>query len=101
MRHLVMVVGTGGMGALTSGRLLLEAGLARFAHGTWFPSYDTRQRGGPAECTVILSDEEVYSPVCQELPALIMMHRSQLDRFRERVIPGGLAVLERGCSLER
>lgn len=101
MRYVVMIAGMGGMGILTAGQILAEAGMQKYPHVTWFPSYDARQRGGFSECTVILSDKEIYSPVTLDLEAIIVMHVFQTARFRDVVTPGALVIAEKGCGLER
>lgn len=101
MKHVLMIVGIGGMGILTAGRIVAEAGMRRYGYATWFPSYDARQRGGSSECTVVISDNEICSPVTLDTDAIIMMDVSQVAAFRDLVIPGGLVVAEKGCLFGR
>ncbi|HPD40310.1 MAG TPA: 2-oxoacid:acceptor oxidoreductase family protein, partial [Anaerolineae bacterium] len=64
MRHEdIIISGFGGQGALFAGQLLAYAGLAEGLQVTWIPSYGPEMRGGTANCTVILSEEEIGAPI--------------------------------------
>ncbi|MBT9161284.1 MAG: hypothetical protein DDT26_02589 [Dehalococcoidia bacterium] len=60
---------------------------------TWFPSYGPEMRGGTANCTVVLSDEPVASPLADDPTALIAMNPPSLDKFESTVARGGTIVL--------
>ena len=90
----VMVVGLGGQGALLIGRLLAQAGMPLFKHVLYFPNYGPQMRLGDSECTVILSDEEVSSPVVLYPQAAIVMGPAPLAKFEKRVAPGGIMLLD-------
>lgn len=94
MRHDVIMTGVGGRGVLTAGLLLAQAALPKYKHILWFPSYQAAMRGGPCECSVILSDEEVYSPVLSQTQSLIVIDASQFQDFISRVLPGGVIITE-------
>ena len=71
MRHEETVFsGFGGQGVLFSGQLLSYAGMAEDLYVTWIPSYGPEMRGGTANCTVILSEEEIGAPVVRHPPSL-------------------------------
>lgn len=93
-RFEVLMTGVGGKGVLTAGQLLAQAGMAQYRHVLWFPSYQAAMRGGPCECTVVLSDEEIASPILTETQSLVVMEPSQLKPFEHRLIPGGLLLVE-------
>ncbi|MFQ5827514.1 MAG: 2-oxoacid:acceptor oxidoreductase family protein [Dehalococcoidia bacterium] len=93
-RHDVIMTGVGGKGVLTAGLLLAQAGMARYRNVLWFPSYQAAMRGGPSECTVILSDEDIASPILTQAQALVVMDPSQLQAFEGRVKPGGILITE-------
>jgi 2-oxoglutarate ferredoxin oxidoreductase subunit gamma len=88
------MTGVGGKGVLTAGLLLAQAGMARYRNVLWFPSYQAAMRGGPSECTVILSDEDIASPILTQAQALVVMDSSQLRAFEGRVKPGGILITE-------
>lgn len=92
--HKVMFAGIGGKGVLTVGRLLAESGLAKYRYSSFFPNYGAAQRGGDAECTVSLSDEEPDSPVLFNIPAAVVMDDSVFEEFEQRVLPGGVLLVD-------
>ena len=90
----VIIAGLGGMGALVAGRLLAWAALPRYKHISWMPSYGEARRGGLSECTVVLSDEEIASPILDRAQVVMLLDSSQLKAFENRVRPGGLMLVE-------
>ena len=63
MQHEIVISGFGGQGALFAGQLLAYAAMEEDKHVTWIPSYGPEMRGGTAHCIVIVSDEEIGSPI--------------------------------------
>ena len=90
----VIVAGIGGMGVLVAGRLLASAALQRYKHVSWVPSYGEARRGGLSECTVILSHEEIASPILDQAQTVMVLDGSQLKAFEPRVRPGGAMLIE-------
>ncbi len=90
----VVMAGIGGRGVLLAGKLLAEAAMSSFSHVIWFPSYAAAMRGGPCECTVIISEAEIASPVLSTSEAVIIMEDSQLNDFISRVKPGGMLFID-------
>ena len=81
--------GFGGQGVLLMGQLLAAAGMMEGKHTTWVPSYGPEMRGGTANCSVMLSDEEIDSPIITRPTSLIVMNRPSLEKFESKVVPGG------------
>ncbi|MBQ2144211.1 MAG: 2-oxoacid:acceptor oxidoreductase family protein [Oscillospiraceae bacterium] len=81
--------GFGGQGVLLMGQLLAAAAMHEGKHTTWVPSYGPEMRGGTANCSVILSDKEIDSPMVTRPTALIVMNRPSLEKFEDTVVPGG------------
>ena len=81
--------GFGGQGVLLMGQLLAAAGMKEGKHTTWVPSYGPEMRGGTANCSVMLSDEEIDSPLVTRPTSLIVMNRPSLEKFEDSVVPGG------------
>ena len=81
--------GFGGQGVLLMGQLLAAAGMMEGKHTTWVPSYGPEMRGGTANCSVMLSDEEIDSPLITCPTSLIVMNRPSLEKFEDKVVPGG------------
>ncbi len=93
MKSDVLIAGFGGQGVLLAGKLLAWAGMLGGKHVTWFPSYGAEMRGGTANCTVIISDEEIGSPVVDSPGALIAMNEASAVKFSDKVIRGGFIIL--------
>lgn len=81
--------GFGGQGVILAGKILAQAGTDRGLHVTWLPSYGPEMRGGTANCTVVLSDEPIASPVVDNPTVLMAMNLPSLDRFEKTVAKGG------------
>ncbi len=93
MQKEVIISGFGGQGALFAGQLLAYTALEQAYHVTWFPSYGPEMRGGTAHCTVILSDEEIGSPVVKNPTGVIVMNIPSLERYEPLVASGGYLVV--------
>jgi len=89
----VIIAGFGGQGVLLAGKVLAWAGMLEGLHVTWFPSYGAEMRGGTANCTVIMSDTEIGSPVVDRPAALIALNQASADKFSARVGKGGVILL--------
>jgi len=90
--HEVIIAGFGGQGVLVMGQLLAAAAMLEQKHVTWFPSYGPEQRGGTCNCSVIISDREIGSPIVTEPDAAVIMNFPSLEKFEHRIRPGGLLV---------
>jgi len=89
MKKEVIISGFGGQGGLAIGKNLVEAGLAEGLNVTWAPSYGPEMRGGTANCSVVLSDKPVGSPVFNHSTELIALNEPSLAKFEAGVLPGG------------
>ena len=90
MQHEIIISGFGGQGALFAGQLLAYAALAEGRHVTWIPSYGPEMRGGTANCTVIISDEEIGSPLVRRPTAAIVLNPPSFDRYEPLMQKGGV-----------
>ena len=90
----VAIAGFGGQGVLTTGLLLAEAGLKAFAHVSWIPSYSATMRGGTVACYVILSNDEIHSPLISQPEVMIIMDTPSLETYEGSVRPGGVLILD-------
>jgi len=88
----VIFAGFGGQGILLSGKVLARAGMDQGLEVTWLPSYGPEMRGGTANCTVMLSDHPIGSPIVDAPQALVAMNLPSLDRFEGRVAKDGVIV---------
>jgi len=88
----ILIAGFGGQGVLFAGQVLAYAAMDSGYEVTWFPSYGPEMRGGTANCTVIIADEEIGSPLVAHPKVLIALNAPSLDRFEPQVQPDGLIV---------
>jgi 2-oxoglutarate ferredoxin oxidoreductase subunit gamma len=85
----VIIAGFGGQGILLVGKLLAHAGMLEGKHVTWFPSYGAEIRGGTANCTVIISDREIGSPLVQSPSTMMIMNEASFKKFEPRIKASG------------
>lgn len=93
MQTEIIIAGFGGQGVLFGGQLLTYAAMDEGKQVTWIPSYGPEMRGGTANCTVVISDEEIGSPMVSRPQAAIVMNLPSLDKYEPLVKPGGLLVI--------
>ncbi|QAT41325.1 2-oxoacid:acceptor oxidoreductase family protein [Clostridium sp. JN-9] len=90
----LIFAGFGGQGILSMGKFLAYAGMDADLNVSWLPSYGPEMRGGTANCSVILTNESIGSPIVTKADTLIVMNRPSLDKFEEAVNSGGLIVMD-------
>ena len=89
MKKEVILSGFGGQGVMSIGKNLVEAAVAEDLEASWVPSYGPEMRGGTANCSVILSEESVGSPIITHPDVLIAMNLPSLQKYVDAVVPGG------------
>ena len=89
MKKEMIISGFGGQGGLAIGKNLAEAGVAEGLNVTGAPSYGPEMRGGTANCSVVLSDKAIGSPVFARSTELIALNEPSLVKFEAGVLPGG------------
>ena len=85
--------GFGGQGVIMMGYLLAMAGMHEDKNVTCLPSYGAEVRGGTANCTVVIADEEIASPVASEPEFAVLMNNPSLFRFQNQIQSGGTLFL--------
>ena len=85
----ILIAGFGGQGVLFAGKFLAYKGLVQDKQVSWLPSYGPEMRGGTANCSVVLSDTPVGSPIITAPDVLIAMNLPSLQKFVNDVVPGG------------
>ena len=85
--------GFGGQGVIMMGYLLATAGMVEEKNVTCLPSYGAQVRGGVANCTVVVSDEEIASPVASEPEFAVLMNNPALFQYQNQVQSGGTLLL--------
>ena len=103
MQTEIVIAGFGGQGVLFAGQVLAYAAMDSGKEVTWIPSYGPEMRGGTANCTVVIADDEIGSPLVRNPRAAIVLNLPSLDRYEPLVIPGGVLVanaslVNRGAS---
>ncbi len=93
MQTEIIISGFGGQGALFAGQILAYTAMDEGRHVTWIPSYGPEMRGGTANCTVIISYDDIGSPLVRHPTAVIAMNLPSLDRYEPLVAPGGVLVV--------
>ena len=89
MTYETIMAGFGGQGLLFSGKVLAHAALIENKELSWLPSYGPEMRGGTCNCSVIVSDDPVGSPIIAHPNILMVMNEPSLDKFEDTVAPGG------------
>ncbi|MCF0137310.1 MAG: 2-oxoacid:acceptor oxidoreductase family protein [Oscillospiraceae bacterium] len=92
MKFTLIVSGSGGQGVMSIGMSLAGSAVEGGKHATFMPLYGPEQRGGSAKCTVIVSDDEVISPLPKQSDGLIVMNESSFKKFTPELRPGGVLV---------
>ena len=92
METSIIISGFGGQGTLFAGQVLAYAALEADQQVTWIPSYGPEMRGGTAHCTVIISDQEIGSPIVRRPNIVIALNLPSLDKYEKLILPGGLMV---------
>ena len=85
----MLIAGFGGQGILFSGKFLAYEGLLEEKSVSWLPSYGPEMRGGTANCSVIISDTPVGSPIVSNPDILMVMNMPSLDKYEDATVAGG------------
>jgi 2-oxoglutarate ferredoxin oxidoreductase subunit gamma len=93
MQSEVIMAGFGGQGILLIGKMLAYAGMHEGKEVSWLPSYGPEMRGGTCNCTVVVSDKPVGSPVIRSPRAVLAMNLPSLEKFEPDIRPGGLLLI--------
>lgn len=89
MEKKILIAGFGGQGILFAGKFLAYIGLNEDRQVSWLPSYGPEMRGGTANCSIILSDTPIGSPIVDKPDILVAMNTPSLDKYVNEVVPGG------------
>lgn len=90
----IIFAGFGGQGILSMGKFLAYAGMDANMNVSWLPSYGPEMRGGTANCSVILTDDQVGSPIVTMPTSVVVMNRPSLDKFEKELVKGGLLIID-------
>lgn len=93
MQKEIIIAGFGGQGVLFAGQVLAYAAMDTGKTVTWIPSYGPEMRGGTANCTVVIADEEIGSPLVQNPPYVIALNLPSFDKYEPLVQPNGVLIV--------
>ena len=93
MEEKIIIAGFGGQGVLSLGQFIAYSAMYENLSCTWLPSYGPEMRGGTANCSVVVSDETVASPIIATPDTLIAMNKPSLTKFVDKVKPGGTIIV--------
>ena len=88
-----LIAGFGGQGVLSMGLNLAEAAMLEGKNVTYLPAYGAEVRGGTANCTVVISDDEIASPVASSPEFVVAMNQPSAVKFQHHIQSGGLFFL--------
>ena len=97
----ILIAGFGGQGILFAGKFLAYKGLLEDLQVSWLPSYGPEMRGGTANCSVILSETAVGSPIITHPDVLIVMNLPSLQKYVDTVVPGGQIYVDSALIAEK
>lgn len=93
MKQSFVFSGSGGQGIMSAGITLAHTAIDMGKHATYLPEYGPEQRGGSAKCTVVVSDDEIVSPLPKQCDNLIVMNEQAYAKFEEDIKEGGVLLM--------
>jgi 2-oxoglutarate ferredoxin oxidoreductase subunit gamma len=93
MLERAIMAGFGGQGLMFMGKLTTKMMMDEGLYVTYFPSYGAEVRGGTAHCHVIVSSDEIASPVVDEADTIVVMNQPSYEKFKSHLSPGGVALV--------
>ena len=100
MNKEMIFAGFGGQGVMLMGQILAYAGMLEGQQVSWFPAYGPEMRGGTANCSIIIGDEPVGTPIVTEPSVVVAMNLPSLDKF-EPMLPVGGTLLINSSLIDR
>ena len=95
MQKEIIIAGFGGQGVLFGGQVLAYAAMDAGKEVTWIPSYGPEMRGGTANCTVVIADEEIGSPMVEHPPLAVALNLPSFDKYEEELQSGGTLIVNK------
>lgn len=90
----ILIAGFGGQGTLFAGKVLAEASLEKGLEVSWLPSYGPEMRGGTANCSVMISDSPIGSPIVAEPDVLVALNKPSFEKYEKVTRPGGFIFVD-------
>ncbi len=85
----ILIAGFGGQGTLFAGKVLAVASLIKGLNVSWLPSYGPEMRGGTANCSVMISDSPIGSPIVSKPDILMALNKPSFEKYEKVTVPGG------------
>jgi 2-oxoglutarate ferredoxin oxidoreductase subunit gamma len=95
MQKEIIISGFGGQGVLFAGQVIAYAAMDSGKDVTWIPSYGPEMRGGTANCTVVIADHEIGSPLVKNPPLVIALNLPSFDKYEPMMQAGGTLVVNK------
>ena len=95
MQTEVIIAGFGGQGVLFGGQVLAYAAMDAGREVTWIPSYGPEMRGGTANCTVVIADEEIGSAMVEHPPLAVALNLPSFDKYEQELQKGGTLIVNK------
>jgi 2-oxoglutarate ferredoxin oxidoreductase subunit gamma len=95
MQKEIIIAGFGGQGVLFGGQVIAYAAMDTGREVTWIPSYGPEMRGGTANCTVIIAEDEIGSPLVKNPLLAIALNLPSFDKYEESLAAGGTLIVNR------
>jgi 2-oxoglutarate ferredoxin oxidoreductase subunit gamma len=93
MQKEIIIAGFGGQGVLFGGQVVAYAAMDAGKEVTWIPSYGPEMRGGTANCTVVIADEEIGSPLAKNPPLAVALNLPSFDKCEDTLAAGGTLIV--------
>ncbi len=90
----LLLAGFGGQGILFAGKQIAKTGMETGLNVSWLPSYGPEMRGGAANCSVIVSDREIGSPIVTSPDVLVALNLPSFTKFEPSVKAGGMVIAD-------
>lgn len=90
MKYNILITGFGGQGVMLLGQMLSYAAIHAGMNATFYPSYGPEQRGGTANCSVVIAEHEIGSPIVTKPNVLVCFNAAALEKFLPRLQAGGI-----------
>lgn len=100
MKKEIIIAGYGGQGVLSLGKILAYSALMEGKEVSWMPAYGPEQRGGTANVTVIIDEENISSPILSEFDIAIVLNQASLFKFEDKVKSGGILIYDPNGIIE-
>ncbi len=92
MTNEIIFAGFGGQGVLLAGKILCIAAMREGKYVSHIPSYGAEMRGGTANCSVVISDEDIASPVVERPDICIVLNTPSLLKFEPKIKKDGILI---------